>query len=164
MPASRVALPRATARNAPAPSFFSSRSPKKRVRDAVRLRELLDRFAVGGHRQHVRRQRREPTRDVVAEGLCARGREIDAARARRTAAALASCAGRFASDLNAGSANAAAPAAASRLSAAARPSRVGEPDERDAERPRLVAQALANRFRGPGQSGEAAMRRRTCRP
>ncbi len=119
MPASRVALPLATARNAPAPSFFSLRSSKKRVPMpcAFASRSTDSRYAaivstLGGSAVNQRA--------TLLPKVCARAALRSMPLGAPNSRKLASRVGRFASDLNAGSANVAAPAAASRLSAAAR--------------------------------------------
>ena len=116
------ALPRATAKNAPAPSFFELALAEKSAGDAARFRERFDGLAVRRHRQDVGRQSSEPTRDVVAQSLCARRRRGRGRCVRANRRKLVSCAGRgvLPRDLNAGRANAAALAAATRLSAAVR--------------------------------------------
>ena len=124
--------------------------------DAARFRERFDRLAVRRDRQHVGRQSGEPTRDIVAQCLCAGVDEIGAACARRRGASSRGCAARvLALRLERRQRERRGAGAPRRGSPRRRVRRRRiEAHERDAERPRLVAQAFAHGFRRPRQRGE----------
>ena len=117
-------------------------------------------------RQHVRRQRREPTRDVVAQACARAVFEIDgAARAEQRASSRGACRASSLCDLNAGSANAAAPAAATQaLGRAARSAVRRDPTSAMPSVRGLSRKHSRTTLRCPGQRGEADARRRTRRP
>ncbi len=146
MPASRVALPRATAKNAPAPSWPSARSPKKRLpmpcdlasaSIALRYAAIVNTF--GG--------RAVNQRAALLPSACACADARSALIVRANSRTVDGRAGRgvFAADLNAGSANGRARARprGSRQPRASAPA--SRPGEHDAERARFVAQAFADR-------------------
>ncbi len=75
MPASRVPLPRATARNAPAPKRLSCVSPWNLKAQLQAPRELLQQPAIGARVERAGRQRGQPAREIVAGG--GRQRQIE---------------------------------------------------------------------------------------
>ena len=127
MPASRVALPRATARNAPAPSFASSRSPRNRqvmprgfASASIALRYAAIVNTLGG--------RAVNHRATLLPNACARTASrswlLRAPKRRKLERRVSRS---LLCDLNDGSAKAAALAAATRLSTATRSAGASRP-------------------------------------